>query len=324
MTGGSYPVSMVGFSGALLLDIGGPLQVFAMANRFSPAAHYRTSLVSLDGGAVETDAGVTLYSDGALATAPAGGDLIVPGGPGVDAQLDNPAFIAALRQAAAGRRRLVSVCSGSLLLAEAGLLDGREATCHWRRTAQMTEGYPRVRWSPDAIYVRDGHIFSSAGVTAGVDLALALIEADLGSTLALEVAQELVIYLRRSGGQSQYSRPLEAQHTTAPPLRRVYEAIVRAPEKDWRVAHLADIAGMTERSLHRHFVKAFGQGPARFIESVRLEAARNALEQSGRSLADIARLCGFRDAQTLRRAFRKHLGVSPGAYRERFSKAAAG
>ena len=318
------PVSMVGFPGVLLLDVAGPLQVFAMANRFAPAPRYRTRLLSLDGGPVETDTGVVLHSDAALAEAPAGGDLVVPGGPGVDAQLENPAFIDALRRAALGRRRLVSVCSGSLLLAEAGLLDGREATGHWGRAAQMTESYPQVRWTPDAIYIRDGHIFSSAGVTAGLDLALALVEADLGSALALRVAQELVVHLRRSGGQSQYSRPLEAQHSVAPAIRRVYEAIVSAPEKDWRVADLADLAGTTERTLHRRFVKAFGQGPARFVESVRLEAARSALEQSGRSPAEIARLCGFRDAQTLRRAFRKHLGVSPGTYRQRFFKAAPG
>lgn len=322
MTDPVVPVSMVGFPGVLLLDIAGPLQVFAMANRFAPAPRYRTRLLSLYGGPIETDTGVVLNSDMTLAEAPCGGDLIVPGGPGVDAQLDDPAFIDALRRAALGRRRLVSVCSGSLLLAEAGLLDGRKATGHWERTAQMMKSYPQVRWTPDAIYVQDGPIYSSAGVTAGLDLALALVEADLGSTLALRVAQELVIHLRRSGGQSQFSRPLEAQHSAAPSIRRVYEAIVSAPDKDWRVADLADLAGTTERTLHRRFVKAFGQGPARFVESVRLEAARSALEQSARSLAEIARLCGFRDAQTLRRAFRKHLSVSPGEYRQRFFKAA--
>ncbi|MDX1575480.1 MAG: GlxA family transcriptional regulator [Kiloniellales bacterium] len=324
MTNQRYPIWMVGYPGALLLDITGPLQVFAMANRFLPAPRYTTGIVSLDGEAVQTDAGVTLQSDDALATVPAGGDLVVPGGPGMDSQLNNPAFIAALRAAARNRRRLVSVCSGSLLLAEAGLLDGREATGHWRRTPQMTRDYPKVRWTPDAIYVRDGHIYSSAGVTAGIDLALALVEADLGSALALQVAQELVVYLRRPGGQSQFSRPLEAQHTAPPAVRRVYDAVLSAPEKDWRVSDLADLAGMTERSLHRHFVKAFGQGPARFVESIRLAAARSALEQSGRSVSEIARLCGFRDAQTLRRAFRKHLGVSPGDYRERFFRAAPG
>jgi transcriptional regulator GlxA family with amidase domain len=324
MTDGRYPIWMVGYPGALVLDITGPLQVFAMANRFLPAPHYRTGILSLDGAAIETDAGVTMLSDGTLSDPPAGGDLVVPGGPGMDDQRHNPAFIAALRDAARNRRRLVSVCSGSLLLAEAGLLDGREATGHWRRTAQMTRDYPRVRWTPDAIYVRDGHVFSSAGVTAGIDLALALVEADLGGTLALQVAQELVVYLRRSGGQSQFSRPLEAQHRAPPSVRRAHDAILSAPEKDWRVSDLADLAGMTERTLHRHFVKAFGQGPARFVESIRLEAARSALEKGGRSLSEIARLCGFRDAQTLRRAFRKHLGVSPGDYRERFFKAAPG
>lgn len=324
MTRPVIPVSMVGFPGALLLDVAGPLQVFAMANRFAPAPRYRARLFSLDGGPVETDTGVVLHSDAALAEAPRGGDLIVPGGPGVDAQLDNPAFIDALRRAAVGRRRLVSVCSGSLLLAEAGMLDGRQATGHWARAGQMMKTYPQVRWTPDAIYVRDGRIYSSAGVTAGLDLALALVEADLGSRLALEVARELVVHLRRSGGQSQYSRSLEAQHTAAPPIRRAYDAVLSAPEKNWRVADLADIAGTTERTLHRRCVKAFGQGPARLVESVRLEAARDALEQSDRSLSEIAQLCGFRDAQTLRRVFRKHLGVSPGEYRQRFFKAAPG
>ncbi len=322
MSGNGYPVTFVGFPGVLLLDIAGPLQVFAVANRCLAQPRYATGLVSLDGGGVETDTGLVLEAAGILAEAPPGGDLIVPGGPGVDRQLENPAFIAALRAAAAGRARLVSVCSGSLLLAEAGLLDGRAATGHWRRTAQMNESYPAVRWRPDQIYVRDGKVYSSAGVTAGIDLALALVEADLGGALALEVARELVVYLRRAGGQSQYSRPLEAQHAAPPRVRKACEAVLAAPERAWRVAELAELAGMTERSLHRHFVRHFGLSPARFVEAIRLEAARNALEQSDRPLAEIAWRCGFRDSQSLRRSFRKALGVAPGDYRQRFSQAA--
>lgn len=314
-----HPVSMIGFDDALLLDIAGPLQVFSTANRIVRKGAYDIRLFSLQEGPVQTDAGISLHTHSLPDMLPPGGTLLVPGGPGVDALCQDKAFIDWLKTAATGQARIVSVCSGSLLLAEAGLLEGRAATCHWGRTPILATRHPDVLWDPDVLHTRDGNVYTSAGVTAGIDLALVLIEEDLGAEAALAVARELVVHLRRPGGQSQFSAPLTAQYDGPSPVQKVCAAIVADPARSWRVAHMAEIACTTERTLARHFVRQTGLSPARFVETARLDAARGMLETSGRSLDAIARDSGFTDAQNLRRAFRRHLGLAPAEYRCRFS-----
>lgn len=315
------PVTMILFPNVLMLDAVGPLQVFSTANSFVDEPFYQVRTISEDGRPVRSESGLTLMVDGGFDADPPRGDLFTPGGRGTDFQCANPVIIDFLRRAAPTQRRVASVCSGSLLLAEAGLLDGREATCHWGRTPDLWRRYPSVRWLPDAIYTQDGNVFTSAGVTAGIDLALAMVEQDLGDAVALEVARELVVYMRRSGGQSQFSRPLQAQSAATPRIRHLCDAIAAQPAEDWRVTRMSDFAHMTERSLHRLFVREFGESPSRFVEGVRVDFARNALEQTPASFDKVAELSGFRDAQTLRRAFARHLGLTPGEYRRRFKRA---
>ncbi len=309
---------MVAFPDALLLDVTGPLQVFGSANQMLNRTHYDIGIATQNGEPVKTGVGVTLSADLSFDDVPAVGDLIVPGGPGVDAVLDNDILLEYLRQAAQDQNRIISVCSGSMLLAQAGLLDGKEATSHWSRIPELRDRYPDVQWNPDAIFTRDGRTYCSAGVTAGIDLALALVEDDLGRALALEVARELVVYMRRSGGQSQYSRPLRAEAAVSSSIRGLCSAIAQDPTRDWRVSSMSAFANMTERSLHRHFVREFGETPSRYVEGTRLDLARSFLDHDGRNLEEVSYLSGFGSAQNLRRAFEKLLGVTPNDYRDRF------
>ena len=259
-----------------------------------------------------------MLAQSALAKAPAGGDLIIPGGAGVDQLLQNEGFLMELKHATKNRTRIVSVCSGALLLAATGLLDGRAATSHWARSTQMQQLYPSVNWQPDAIFVQDEQFYTSAGITAGIDLALSLIEADHGSDLALRVAHELVVYLRRSGGQAQYSKLLTLQHGLSENLRRASEAVLEDPTLDWRVTKLAELAGMTERNLSRRFMKEAGVSPAKYVETIRLDLARTLLETSPLSIDQIALKSGFVEAQNLRRVFHLKMKVTPSQYRQRF------
>lgn len=315
---GKYPVIVVGFRDALLLDIAGPVQVYSTANKLLGTPYYEVHLVSEDGGPVETDAGLVMLASSALAKAPAGGDLIIPGGAGVDQLLQNETFLTKLQRATKTRARIVSVCSGALLLAATGLLDGRTATSHWARTTQMQQLYPKVNWQPDAIFVCDDPFYTSAGITAGIDLALSLIETDHGSDLALRVAHELVVYLRRSGGQGQYSKLLTLQHGLSQNLRRASEAVLEDPASDWRVAKLADVAGMTQRNLSRRFMKEAGVSPAKYVETIRLDLARTLLVTSPLSIDQIALKSGFQNSQNLRRVFHQKMNVTPSQYRQRF------
>ncbi len=315
-----YPVTMVAFPDALLLDITGPLQVFGSANEMLKSPHYQINIVTQTGAPIRTGVGVTLAADLSFSDIAPTGDIIVPGGSGVDAALQNEAMLDYLRRTAKNQSRVISVCSGSMLLAEAGLLDGKEATSHWSRISELRDRFPDVLWNPDAIFTRDGNTYCSAGVTAGIDLALALIEEDLGRDLALDVARELVVYMRRSGGQSQYSRPLRAQAAVSSSIRQLCAAIAENPTKDWRVSSMSRFANMTERSLHRHFVREFGETPSRFVEGTRLDLARTYLDHAGKNLEQVSQLSGFGSAQNLRRSFEKLLGVTPNDYRDRFGQ----
>lgn len=314
-----HPVSMLGFDDALLLDIAGPLQVFGSTNRILQKNVYDIRLFSLDGQQVETDMGIRLDTHRAPNSLPPGGTLLVPGGPGVDSQCNDGRFITWLKAASVNQARIVSVCSGSLLLAEAGLLDGRAATCHWGRTPILASRYPGVHWDPDVLHTRDGNVYTSAGVTTGIDLALVLVEEDMGTTTALSVARELVVYMRRPGSQSQFSAPLTAQYDGPSPVQKLCAAIAADPARSWRVSQMAEFACTTERTLARQFAKLTGLSPARFVEVARLDAARGMLETSQSSLEAVAQATGLTDAQTLRRVFRRHMGLAPAEYRRRFS-----
>jgi transcriptional regulator GlxA family with amidase domain len=218
---------------------------------------------------------------------------------------------------------VASVCTGAFLLAASGLLDGRRAVTHWRSCDRLRERHPTVCVEEDRIYVRDGKVWTSAGVTAGIDLALALVEEDLGRDLALAVARHLVVFLKRPGGQSQFSTMLAAQ-SAGDPFARLHQWMAAHLDADLRVERLAEAAGMSPRNFARVYVQRMGRTPAKAAEAMRIEAARRALEEGGASIEVVARRCGFGDEERLRRSFLRRLGVGPRAYRTRFAAAGAG
>src|SRR5215470_18981568 len=225
-----------------------------------------------------------------------------------------------LRLQSKNARRVVSICTGAFLLARAGLLDGKRATTHWKFAAELAQRYPRVTVEPDRIYVQDSKIYTSAGVTAGIDLALALVEEDLGSTVALHVAQALVLFLRRPGGQAQFSALLASQSSDLQPIRELLVWMAENLGRDLSVEGLASRAAMSPRNFARVFLREVGTSPAHFVEQLRIEAARRFLETSAKSLEQVAATTGFGRAELMRRAFHRCLGISPGDYRERFRK----
>ena len=319
---------------AMSLDAVGPLQVFGSANA-ERAGHglppaYALRLLAEAAGPVATSAGFALLADGSWkALDPAGLDtVLVAGGDGVIAQLGNTALQQWLRRAEPQVRRLGSVCSGALLLAHAGLLDGLHATTHWCRTGQMRRDYPAVQVDDDCLHTYDaaspvyGHVFTSAGVTAGIDLALALVEADLGRPLALAVARRLVMFMRRPGGQAQFSALLAPETRHAPRLAALLEWIPAQLGGDLSLDALAERAHMPPRTLTRVFQRELGTTPGRYVERVRVEAASTLLAQAQASVSTVARLCGFEHPENLRRSFHKHRAVSPQAYAQRFGAGA--
>jgi transcriptional regulator GlxA family with amidase domain len=247
--------------------------------------------------------------------------LIVAGGWGVYAACEDARLVGWIRARAKAAQRVASVCSGAFLLAAAGLLDGRRAVTHWGRCAEFAARFPAVRLEPDPIFIRDGNIWTSAGVTAGIDLALALVEADLGRATALAVARQLVVFLKRPGGQAQFSATLALQQGEAR-FERLHAWIAENLGADLSLVSLAHAAGMSERSFVRHYRHATGTTPARAVEQIRVEAARRMLEHGG-AVKRTARNCGFGSEETMRRSFLRLLGATPQAYRERFSAAAA-
>ncbi|KAF1052496.1 MAG: HTH-type transcriptional regulator CdhR [Stenotrophomonas maltophilia] len=313
------------------LDVTGPLQVFASANvereRQGLPAPYRLEVLGEQVGPVATSAGLRICADLAWAEVdPAQLDtLLVPGGMGVEAQCANRALLGWLAQAEPRVRRLGSVCSGALILAAAGVLDGRPATTHWADVEALNAQYPAVQVQGDRLHTydpsrRDGddHVFTSAGVTAGIDLALALVEADLGRTLALSVARRLVMFLKRPGGQTQFSACLVPETVRAPRLAALLEWVPAHLGDDLSLERLAEQACMSPRTLSRVFISELGVAPGRYIEQVRLQAARALLHDAQASITTVARLCGFGHPENLRRTFHKHLSVSPQEYAERF------
>ncbi|MFJ3927119.1 GlxA family transcriptional regulator [Streptomyces sp. NPDC090022] len=317
---GAHNVLVVLYDGVQSLDVTGPVEVFNGAGQLAGAAEpaYRIRTAAPGGAPVRTSSGLTLVPDGALeACAPgAGTTLIVPGGSyRADAA---PRVVDWLRTYGGRAERLVSVCTGSLLLAEAGLLDGRRATTHWRACDQLARDHPGVRVEAEPIYVRDGPVSTSAGVTAGIDLALALVQEDHGREIALTVARYLVVFLHRPGNQAQFSAQLEAQTARRDPLREVQQWITEHPESDLTVESLAARARLSPRHFARAFQAETGVTPGRYVERVRVEHARRLLEAGGDGVAQISRACGYGTPEALRRAFVRTLGQSPTEYRRRF------
>ncbi|CAM5303230.1 transcriptional regulator [Streptomyces tanashiensis] len=314
------PVLVVLFDDVQSLDVTGPVEVFAGAARAAgdPSA-YPIRTASLDGGPVRTHSGLRLLPDTGLDAAVADGPphtLVVPGGEGTRAP--DPALIDWLRTHAPQAERLVSVCTGALLLAEAGLLDGRRATTHWIACDHLARRYPGVDVDPDPIFVRDGRLSTSAGVTAGIDLALALVEEDLGRDVALTVARHLVVFLRRPGNQAQFSAQLSAQTARREPLRDLQQWISEHPGEDLSVEALAARARLSPRHFARAFHAETGTPPGRYVDRVRLEHARRLLEETSRGVEEVARASGYGTPEAMRRAFLKALGTGPAEYRRRF------
>ncbi|MBD9722235.1 GlxA family transcriptional regulator [Streptomyces caniscabiei] len=313
-------VLVVLFDGVQSLDVTGPLEVFAGAEQRTPGT-YRIGTASLDGAPVRTSSGLTLVPDHTLDAAPAPHTLLVPGGQGTRNLAAG--VVEWLREHGSRAERLVSVCTGAILLAEAGFLDGRRATTHWAYCDTLARRHPAVEVDPDPIFVRDGHIATSAGVTAGIDLALALVEEDVGREAALAIARQLVVFLRRPGNQAQFSAQLAAQTARREPLREVQRWITEHPGDDLSVEHLAARARLSPRHFARAFRTETGTTPGRYVDRVRLEHARRLLEDTSDGVEEISRACGYGTAEAMRRAFVKALAISPAEYRRRFRPAAS-
>lgn len=316
-------VAVLAFDGAQMLDITGPSEVFFAGDAMAggdPGDTYRVQIVSMDGGDVVCSSGLRVGCDGSTADLGDAIDtLIIPGSSSWQAVVDNDLLVATIRRAAQHSRRVVSVCAGALLLGAAGLLDGRRATTHWMFLDDLVERCPQTTVERDPIFVGDGHVYTSAGVTAGIDLSLAMVEADHGPDLARQVARYLVVFMQRPGGQAQFSVRLKSA-AVAPKstLRDLLDAIAADPAADYRLPALSALAGYGERHLTRMFTKELGMSPARYVEQVRIEAARSMLETSDASLELIARRTGLGSVETMRRMFLREVGVAPHAYRQRF------
>jgi transcriptional regulator GlxA family with amidase domain len=318
-------VVMVAFPDAQIIDITGPLEVFGRAARWLTEEHgrrtpaYTVEIAASKSGPFATSSGIRLIADHAISDLRGPIDtLMVAGGRGVTDALRDRALIKWRRGSLRRTRRLCSVCTGAFLLAEAGLLDGRTATTHWRHCDRLAARYPAVSVEIDPIFVRDGKIFTSAGVTAGIDLALALVEEDHGRDVALAVARELVMFLRRPGGQSQFSVQLSTQQADREPIREIQRWIADHLGADLSVEALARRAAMSPRNFARVFAREVGFTPGQFVENSRVEAARRRLEESVDGVDSIASECGFGTRESMRRAFIRTLRVPPSAYRSRF------
>lgn len=310
-------VVLLAYDGVGALDVTGPGEVFAVAGRLTGEG-YAVRIVSADGRDVLSSSGMRIGVTGALPDCATIDTLLVPGGAGWRAAVERPPLLTALADAAGRSRRVASICTGAFLLGALGLLDGRRATTHWDLLDELAERCPGAAVERDAIFVGDGRVYSSAGVTTGIDLALALVEADHGAALAQTVAQRLVVFMQRPSGQAQFSARMRVAPVEASPLRDLLDAIAADPAGDHRLAAMSERVGFSERHLTRVFVRELRMTPARYVEQVRIEAARALLEASDASLATIAARAGLGSAETLRRSFSRAVGVTPHAYRQRF------
>lgn len=315
-------INVLAFPDVQLLDVSGPLQVFASANECARqrgrGVPYAPRVIAAESGSVISSAGLGLLTDPLPSAHKPSDTLIVAGGSGVHAASRDLALTRWLRQHAATSRRVASVCTGAFLLAAAGLLDNRRVATHWAHCNDLAQQYPALRVEPDPIFINDGSIWTSAGVTAGIDLALALVEEDLGRSLALDVARHLVVFLKRPGGQAQFSASLLLQHD-GDRFGELHAWIVEHLTADLSVTALAARIGMSERTFMRHYRASTGKTPARAVEQIRSEAALRLLGDTSLPIKRIAARCGFGSEETMRRSLMRVIAVTPQAYREHFA-----
>lgn len=316
-------VAIVAFPGVTLLDISGPAQVFAELQEMEPpAASYSLSYLSAAGGLVPTDVGMMIDTAPISSVRPHLIDtLVIPGGPGIWQLRQDAVLMRWILEVLPKARRIASVCLGAFVLAWTGLLDGKRAVTHWRYCQEMADSFPNIGVEPNAIFVRDGRVWTSAGVSAGIDLALAMIEEDFGHTTALDIARRLVVFLKRPGGQSQFSTVLTAQASDVEGRFSALHAwIIENITGDLKVEKLAEKAGMSPRTFARAYASRTGMTPASGVEALRVETARLLLESGEvRGVVEVARRAGFGDDERMRRAFMRRLGISPSEYRSRFA-----
>lgn len=318
-------VVILGYSGVQALDLVGPFDVFTsatlcLASQGRTTDGYDVTLASVDGLPVTTLTGLEFVA--AAPPDPRGpiDTVVIPGGIGADAARANPAVVDWISTAATHARRVVSVCTGAFLAAQAGLLDGCPATTHWASASRLANEFPTVAVDPDPIFVRSSErVWTAAGVTAGIDLALSLVEDDYGTDVAQTVARWLVLYLRRPGGQTQFAAPVWMPRAKRAPIREVQEAIEAEPGGAHSIAELAERAAMSPRHFTRVFTDEVGEAPGSYVERIRTDAARRQLEETDDTVTVIAARCGFGTAETMRRNFIRRLGISPDQYRKTFA-----
>ncbi len=316
---------VVGFPGVQALDVVGPFDVFTSATLFLASRDrfddgYAVTLASIDGEPVTTGTGLALMAQRLPDPHESVDTVVIPGGWGVDEVRQNGDVIAWIKAASEHARRVVSVCTGAFLAAEAGLLDGCTATTHWASANRMADEFPDVTVDPEPIFVRSSpKTWTAAGVTAGIDLALSLVEDDYGTDVAQTVARWLVLYLRRPGGQTQFAAPVWMPRATRAPIREVQEAIEAEPGGAHSISELARRAAMSPRHFTRVFTEEVGEAPGTYVERIRTEAARRQLEETDDTVTVIAARCGFGTAETMRRNFVRRLGISPDQYRKTFA-----
>lgn len=314
-------VEILVFPQAQLLDVAGPLQVLATANELAIEAGlpppYEPHVIARQPGSIASSAGLVLMTEPLPSMRHGLNTLLVAGGHGVYTAAKDRGLVLWIARRSGQAARVASVCTGAFLLAEAGLLDGRRVTTHWRRCAELARNYPALHVERDPIFVRDGDVWTSAGVTAGIDLTLAFVEADVGRAAALAVARHLVVFAKRPGGQAQFSAGLAL--ATDPDFDTLHDWMTNNLRHDLSVPHLAARVGMSERSFARRYRAATGTTPSRAVERLRVEAAREALATSRRPVKDIAWRCGFGSEETMRRSFLRVLSVAPRDYRLRFA-----
>nr|WP_307818794.1 GlxA family transcriptional regulator [Streptomyces sabulosicollis] len=314
---------IVAFDGVQLLDVTGPVEVFTTANHYG--ADYDVRVVSLTGGSVTTSSGLVIGADRAPGTLPRRpGTLLVPGRRDWRSAVADTDLVGLVTDLSSRARRVASVCAGAFVLAEAGVLDGRRAATHWELASQLAAAYPRVRVDGHPVFVRDGHVATSAGITAGIDLSLSLVEEDWGAEVARDVARQLVVFMARPGGQAQFSARLAPREPRHPAVRRVMDRVTADPAGSHTLAALADSAGVSVRHLERLFRTELGMTPGRYVESVRVEAAQALLADGTGTVEEVARQAGFGSSESLRRVFQHTLGVSPTVYRARFRSTLGG
>ncbi|MFJ8938825.1 GlxA family transcriptional regulator [Streptomyces sp. NPDC102365] len=313
-----HHVAILVYDGVKLLDVAGPAEVFAEANRLG--ANYRIALLSTTGADVASSIGIRIAVDGGPASEPAPDTFVTPGGDIYPRTPITRDLVEAAGDLAARSGRVASVCSGAFILGAAGLLDGKRATTHWKVAEELAARHPKTRVEPDSIYVRDGTTYTSAGVSAGIDLALALVEEDHGPDLSRDVARALVVYLQRAGGQSQFSAPLQGPPPRSPALRSVVDLVKGDPAGNHSSNELARHLNLSSRHLTRLFREEMSTTPARYVESIRFDIAKALLDQ-GHTATRAAALAGFPSYESLRRVFARELSISPAAYQRRFGTA---